>query len=87
MLKVDRALIAGVGADPDDTDVAAAVISIGRALGMRVIAEGVETHQQASTLRDLGCAEAQGYYFSRPLTACAIDAYLDRTLAGPPPVI
>jgi EAL domain-containing protein (putative c-di-GMP-specific phosphodiesterase class I) len=50
----------------------AAVIEMGRALGVTVIAEGVETERQLARLRDLGCAFAQGFHFARPLPAAEL---------------
>jgi EAL domain-containing protein (putative c-di-GMP-specific phosphodiesterase class I) len=56
----------GLGDDPDDTAIATAIISLARSLGMRVVAEGVETRRQLDELRRLGCDRAQGYLFARP---------------------
>jgi diguanylate cyclase (GGDEF)-like protein/PAS domain S-box-containing protein len=78
MLKIDQRLIGGIDADAADRDVTRAAIAAGRALGMRIIAEGVERQTQVDLLRDLGCDEAQGYYFSRPLASDAIEAFLSR---------
>jgi EAL domain-containing protein (putative c-di-GMP-specific phosphodiesterase class I) len=65
-LKIDRTFIAGLGENQDDTEVVKSIISLGRALGLGVIAEGVETAGQAQMLSDYGCPEAQGYLFGRP---------------------
>jgi EAL domain-containing protein (putative c-di-GMP-specific phosphodiesterase class I) len=59
--------------------IAQAVISLGHSLGLRVLAEGVETRDQLDFLRHHGCNEYQGYFFSRP---CAVDA-LTAMLAAP----
>ncbi len=50
------------------------MIALGHALGHRVTAEGVETAEQMTTLSNLGCDEAQGYYFARPLTLAEAEA-------------
>jgi EAL domain-containing protein (putative c-di-GMP-specific phosphodiesterase class I) len=66
IVKIDRAFIAGLGGDPGDSAIVSAVIGLGHALGLRVVAEGVETEQQLAELVALGCDEAQGYYFAPP---------------------
>lgn len=66
-LKVDRSLVTGLGRDERMTAIVAAIVTMGRALGMPVIAEGVETADDAERLRVLGCALGQGYHFARPL--------------------
>ena len=65
-LKIDRSLVARLDAEPDDDALAAAVIGLGRTLGLTVIAEGVETSRQLAKLDRLGCEFAQGYLFARP---------------------
>jgi len=71
-LKIDRSFIDGLGRDAGDSAIVAAVISMAKALDVEVVAEGVETSEQADGLRTLGCALAQGYFFSRPLAADAL---------------
>ena len=68
-LKLDRVFLRGGGAHNDEGDMAIvrAVIGMSQGLGLAVIAEGVETAEQAKMLRELGCEFAQGYHFSRPL--------------------
>lgn len=66
-LKLDRSLVRDIGDDPTDRAIATAVVGMGRALGLQVVAEGVETAEQAGILRELGCDLAQGYLYSRPL--------------------
>jgi diguanylate cyclase (GGDEF)-like protein/PAS domain S-box-containing protein len=68
-LKVDRSFIRDLHQDPNDAAIVAAVISMGRAMGLTVVAEGVETAFQEAYLRRQGCHQAQGYLFSRPLSA------------------
>jgi diguanylate cyclase (GGDEF)-like protein/PAS domain S-box-containing protein len=67
-LKVDRAFVTGLGGgDGTDDAIVAAIMRLAEALGLRVIAEGVETGDQLTLLRDLGCERIQGYLFSRPV--------------------
>ncbi len=68
-LKIAMQFVHGVTEDPDDAAIVAAVISLGHRLGLRVIAEGVETREQLEFLKEHGCDEAQGYYFSKPVSA------------------
>jgi diguanylate cyclase (GGDEF)-like protein len=68
-LKIDKTFIAGIPASGDDAAITGALISLAHDLGIRVTAEGVEAADQVSFLRDRGCDEAQGYYFSRPVPA------------------
>ncbi|HEY1941873.1 MAG TPA: EAL domain-containing protein [Roseiarcus sp.] len=71
-LKIDRSFIKDL-ADDSDKALAAAVISLGQRLHLRVIAEGVETESQLSFLRECDCDEMQGFHFSRPVPAAEID--------------
>jgi diguanylate cyclase (GGDEF)-like protein len=68
-LKIDKTFIDQVTRDPADDAIARAIITLGRGLGLDVLAEGVETEEQADFLRREGCAEAQGYLFGQPMTA------------------
>jgi diguanylate cyclase (GGDEF)-like protein len=68
-LKIDRAFIREITSDPDDAAISTAIIALGHALGLTVTAEGVETEGQVQLLREQGCDEMQGYFFSRPVTA------------------
>lgn len=73
-VKVDRSLIVGLGTDPTQPALVAAVLQLVRACGLEAVWEGVETAEQAEHLRNLGCLSAQGYFFSRPLPAEDIPA-------------
>jgi len=66
-LKIDQSFVRQISSAPDDTTIVTAVISMGRSLKLRVIAEGVETHEELAFLQAHMCDEAQGYYFSRPV--------------------
>ncbi len=66
VLKIDRSFIAGVGLVARDEALVGAIVGVARALGMRTIAEGVETTTQAAALRHLGADQAQGWHFGRP---------------------
>jgi EAL domain-containing protein (putative c-di-GMP-specific phosphodiesterase class I) len=68
-LKIDHSFVSGIPADLGDAAITQAVIAMGHALGMKVIAEGVETRAQRDFLAAQGCDEYQGYFFSQPLSA------------------
>ena len=68
-VKIDRSFVAGLDVNRDDDAVVRSVIGLGVGLGIDVIAEGVETARQAEILVELGCTEAQGYLFGRPVPA------------------
>ncbi|HAT29774.1 MAG TPA: signaling protein [Janthinobacterium sp.] len=75
-LKIDKSFVRDLAENGDDQAIAMAIISLGHKLNLRIIAEGVETEQQRSFLRDNDCDEMQGYLFSRPVTADEIAALL-----------
>ena len=68
-IKIDRSFVVGLGLKDEATAIVRAVISLGKSLGMRTTAEGVETTQQLELLREEGCAEIQGYLISKPRPA------------------
>jgi diguanylate cyclase (GGDEF)-like protein/PAS domain S-box-containing protein len=68
-LKIDRMFVDGLGRDPEDSAICAAVVSLADALGLRTVGEGVETPEQLAELRALGCEFGQGYLFGRPQDA------------------
>lgn len=75
-LKVDRSFVTDLTIDKDDAAIVAAVVAMAHALGLEVIAEGVETREQYAKLRALGCDLGQGYLMSRPLPAADLENLL-----------
>jgi EAL domain-containing protein (putative c-di-GMP-specific phosphodiesterase class I) len=68
-LKIDRSFVMNLDRDADDLNIVRSTIDMAHHMGLRVVAEGVETESVAGRLRSLGCDDAQGYLFSRPLLA------------------
>ena len=75
-IKIDQSFVAGLGADADDTAIVASTISLAHSVGLRAVAEGVETDEQRALLEQMGCDFAQGYLFSGPLGAHQLHAWL-----------
>jgi EAL domain-containing protein (putative c-di-GMP-specific phosphodiesterase class I) len=76
-LKVDKSFVDGLGQDAESRTLVASIVGLAKALGIQLIAEGVETELQSAALRALGAELAQGYLFSRPLPACELQTWLD----------
>jgi diguanylate cyclase (GGDEF)-like protein len=81
-MKIDRSFTDGLTGDLKDVVILRALVDMAHALGMSVVAEGVESAMQADELRRLGCRNVQGFLFSRPLPAPSITWFLDEHLAG-----
>jgi EAL domain-containing protein (putative c-di-GMP-specific phosphodiesterase class I) len=79
-LKIDRGFIRDLGMTPQSSAVVTAIIALARSLGLRVIAEGVETRRQMEVLHRLGCSVMQGYLFSKPKPADEIEPWLKDTV-------
>ncbi|RJF97417.1 EAL domain-containing protein [Noviherbaspirillum saxi] len=77
-LKIDRSFVSGIGQDSSDTALVAAIISMANSLHLQVLAEGVETLEQIDFLQSHGCPSAQGYYYSKPVSADAFTELLQR---------
>jgi PAS domain S-box-containing protein len=81
-IKVDKALVRGAAASREDAAVLAAVISLGRSLGVEIVAEGLETAAEVRLLRDLGCTLGLGFWFGRPQPAAEVEQLLRRGALG-----
>lgn len=79
-LKIDRTFIAGLPDDQESVALVKAIVAMGHALGMALIAEGVETRCQWDFLKRIGCDMAQGYYFAKPLPRDEFSEYLEHAL-------
>jgi EAL domain-containing protein (putative c-di-GMP-specific phosphodiesterase class I) len=81
-VKIDASFIRGIPVDASDVAITETILAMAGSLGLKVVAEGVETHDQVRFLESRGCDEMQGYYFSKPLPAEELTAYLQEQ-AGP----
>jgi hypothetical protein len=79
-LKIDRSFVRDLGVTPQSSAVVTAIIALARALGLRVIAEGVENQRQMEVLHRLGCHICQGFLFARPMPAAQIATWLNDVL-------
>jgi EAL domain-containing protein (putative c-di-GMP-specific phosphodiesterase class I)/GGDEF domain-containing protein len=86
-VKIDRSLVAGLGTDEGRRRICRAVASLGRELGMVVLAEGVETAEQAAIAGELGCQRAQGFLYGRPIAVDEFEARWLTTRSPPSPPI
>lgn len=92
-LKIDRSFVSGLGQDVYDTAIVASLISLAHNLGVRCVAEGVETLEQLGLLKQLGCDFAQGYLFCRPTDAGSLQVWLNQHMptavasASPQPAV
>jgi EAL domain-containing protein (putative c-di-GMP-specific phosphodiesterase class I) len=83
-LKIDQSFVRQISSTADDTTIVTAVISMGRILKLRVVAEGVETQEELAFLQARQCDEAQGYYFSRPVIAGSSPVTEERHIGSNP---
>ena len=81
-LKIDRVFVSRMDTDAETHEIVRVIVMLAHHLGMKVVAEGVETQAQMDMLRDLGCERAQGYLFSRPVDHEAILKLLTTNRAG-----
>jgi EAL domain-containing protein (putative c-di-GMP-specific phosphodiesterase class I) len=84
-LKIDKTFVRDLGLTPQSTAVVTAIIALARSLGLRVIAEGVETLRQMQVLQRLGCSVMQGFLFNRAEPAELIETWQDQLAARKPP--
>ncbi|NUO07052.1 MAG: EAL domain-containing protein, partial [Candidatus Brocadia sinica] len=77
-LKIDRSFVHDITTNPDDAAIVTAIIAIAESLKLKVVAEGVENKEQAAFLRKLRCNNIQGYVYSHPLPARAIEHLLQK---------
>jgi EAL domain-containing protein (putative c-di-GMP-specific phosphodiesterase class I) len=81
-VKIDQSFVTNLERDAGDEAIVAAVVGLGRSLNLQVTAEGVETDGQAQRLRALGCHNAQGYLYARPMNAAQIPQLLSKRMIG-----
>lgn len=86
-LKIDRSFVDGIESQPDKAAVVRTILTMAAALGMRCTAEGIETNEQLSRLREMGCHTGQGYLLARPTPATVIDGLLERPCSFPPAAV
>jgi EAL domain-containing protein (putative c-di-GMP-specific phosphodiesterase class I) len=82
-VKIDASFIRGIPVDASDVAITETILAMAGSLGLKVVAEGVETLDQVRFLERRGCDEMQGYYFSKPLPAEELTAYLEERGAPP----
>jgi diguanylate cyclase (GGDEF)-like protein len=85
LIKIDKSFLDNLPEENNAKQVVAAIVAMAHALGMRVIAEGVERAAQAEFLKEIGCDFAQGWFYGRPMGPAAIRELLRGVLEGPPP--
>jgi EAL domain-containing protein (putative c-di-GMP-specific phosphodiesterase class I) len=75
-IKIDKSFVRGLGEDVEDTAIVRMIIELAHTLGLKVIAEGVETEEHLALLEEMGCDMAQGYHFAKPMPPEEIPALL-----------
>jgi EAL domain-containing protein (putative c-di-GMP-specific phosphodiesterase class I) len=78
-IKIDRSFVTRMTRGREGEEVVRAIIAMGRAMGKRIVAEGIETEMQCRKLLELGCDGGQGYLFARPLTPWDVESILKQT--------
>lgn len=81
ILKIDRSFVSRIGPHGKHSEIVATIVTLAHSLGMKVVAEGVETREQSEYLRALSCQYGQGYYFSKPVRFEVAEAILERQVA------
>src|SRR6202042_1322249 len=76
ILKLDRSFVSEMENNHESREIVRTIISLAHILGMDIVAEGIETAEQANQLRSLGCKYAQGYFFSKPMDQARVEALL-----------
>jgi diguanylate cyclase (GGDEF)-like protein len=76
-VKIDRSFVQGLESDPEFAPVVRSAIDMGHSLGLKVVAEGIETEESAVRLRDFGCDIAQGYWYAKPMPLAAFESWLE----------
>ena len=77
-IKIDRSFVTNVSNALTSRTIVQSVVSLGRGLGMQIVAEGVETEYEAVMMSHFGCTELQGYFFSKPLSASRLSALIEK---------
>jgi EAL domain-containing protein (putative c-di-GMP-specific phosphodiesterase class I) len=85
ILKIDQSFVRDLTTDADDASIVTGLISMGKSLRMRVVAEGVETREQLAFLREQSCPEGQGHYFGKAMDADEFTQLLERSTVEPRP--
>jgi len=81
-LKIDRSFVSRMDTDPETREIVRLIVMLAHGLGLKIVAEGIETQAQADMLKNLGCELAQGYLYSRPVPSQAIDQLLRENRAA-----
>jgi EAL domain-containing protein (putative c-di-GMP-specific phosphodiesterase class I) len=81
-IKIDPSFVAGLGHDETLTLLTRTVVQVGRELGLRVIAEGIEQPRQLAALREMGCGYGQGFLMGRPMAASGVEALITDAEGG-----
>ncbi len=86
-LKIDRSFVSDTATDSDSRAIVRGVVGLATALGLNVVAEGVETQEQLQFLRESGCHTLQGYYLGRPVTVEQLEVWMVQRSQGPNPFV